>query len=76
MPDYVDQVFGFVVWRGGHAEQCQRALTGDVNLLGVIAGLDEDCVRVVVVGNAEDRLLDALVASVGPDEQRVLGTAF
>lgn len=76
MPYDVHQILRLVVWRCGHAEQRQRALTGDIYLLGVVARFDDNGVRFVIVWNAEDGMLYAFVDSVWPDEQRILGTAF
>lgn len=51
-------------------------MAGDVYLLGVVARLDDNRVRVVIVWDAEDGMLNAFMDSVWANEQRVLGTAF
>ena len=42
MPDDVDGVLLGVIWAAGLAKECEGCLAGDVELLGVVAGEDEN----------------------------------
>lgn len=76
MPDDVHLVLSLVVRRRGHAEQCQRTRTRDVELFSVVSRLDQDHVRVVVVRDAEDRCLDARKVARRSNDHCVLRATF
>lgn len=76
MPDDVHLVLGLVVRGRGHAEECQRTWTGDVELFSIVSRLDQDHIRVFIVRYAEDRFLDARKVTRWSNDQSVLWAVF
>lgn len=76
MPDYGYGIVGVRIWRGRHAEERDGVPLRDIDLLGVVPGLDEDVIRCRVVRNVEDSGLNSVEFLIWPYYESVRRAAL
>lgn len=69
VPDDIDQVLGVVVRVRSLPKQRDWTRSSHIDLLGIVAGQDEDCVSISIVWQAQDGGLDGGKGRSGSDQQ-------